>query len=237
MVNLVDAPTGPWEIGYEFEADGERFRWVLDGMPTRGALLRVADARLLNIPCYAIAQKLDLDEQRVPTQPFTMADLLPPPGEGRVLTLDSGPQWAGVTREFASLAGIPFDEAKRNPYSMANVLKVVLDHGLVLLGDLRQPPRMVCLPTLLGPGSSGYWDMWRSATRKSGPGPGMCGTRSPSSGSGKASQLTSGDCAPTRSPPTWIMTTVLACWPLWRWRSTSCACWRLPVRPSTKRWR
>jgi len=143
VVDLVDAPTGPWAIGYEFEASGDRFRWVLDGMPTRGALLRVADAQRLNVPCYALAQKLDLDEHRVPRLPFTLADLLPPQGEGRVLTLDAGPQWAEVTREFTSLLGIPLDQAQRNSYSIADVLQVVLGRGLVLLGDLRQPPRMM----------------------------------------------------------------------------------------------
>jgi hypothetical protein len=40
--------------------------------------MRVADAGRLNVPSYAIVQKLDLNEQRVPRQPFTLADLLPP---------------------------------------------------------------------------------------------------------------------------------------------------------------
>src|SRR5258707_1979345 len=42
----------------------------------------------------------------LPRQPFTLADLLPPPGEARAVTLDAGPQWAGLTREFVALAGI-----------------------------------------------------------------------------------------------------------------------------------
>ena len=103
--------------------------------------MRVADARRLDVPCYITGQKLDLDDQRVPRQPFTLADLLPPAGEGRVLTLDSGPQWEGMTREFAMLAGIPLPQTQRNSYSLADVLHVVLGRGLVLLSDLRQPPR------------------------------------------------------------------------------------------------
>jgi hypothetical protein len=76
----------------------------------------------------------------------------------------------------------------------------------------------------------------RRPAGKSGPGLVMCGTRSPSSGSGKASQPTSGDCAPRRLAPAWIPTTVLRCWPPWRWRGTSWALRRLLVRSSAKRW-
>lgn len=95
VVDFVDAPTGPWAIGYEFDVGGERFRWVLDGMQSRGALMRVADAGRLDVPSYVIAQKLDRDEQLVPRQPFTLADLLPPPGEARAMTLDAGPSGRG----------------------------------------------------------------------------------------------------------------------------------------------
>ena len=142
VVDFVDAATGSWVIGYEFDVGGERFRWVLDGMPSRGALIRVADAGRLDVASYPIAQKLDLDEQRVPRKPFTLTDLLPPPGEARAVTLDAGPQWAGLTREFAALAGIEVEQTQRNSFSLADVLKVILSRGLVLLGDLREPPRM-----------------------------------------------------------------------------------------------
>lgn len=142
VVDFVEAATGPWAIGYEFDVDGERFQWVLDGTPLRGALMRVADAGRLDVPSYAIAQKLDLDEQRVPRQPFTLADLLPPPGEASALTLDAGPQWAELTREFAALAGIALERTQRNSFSLADVLHVVLSRSVVLLGDLREPPRM-----------------------------------------------------------------------------------------------
>jgi len=142
VVDFVDAATGPWAIGYEFDVDGERFRWVLDGPQSRGALMRAADAGRLDLPSYPIAQKLDLDEHRVPSQPFTLADLLPPPGEARAVTLDAGPQWAGLTREFAALAGIALEQTQRNGFSLADVLHVVLSRALVLLGDLREPPRM-----------------------------------------------------------------------------------------------
>jgi energy-coupling factor transporter ATP-binding protein EcfA2 len=142
VVDFIDEPAGPWTIAYEFEAGSERFRWVLDGMPSRGQLIRVADAQRLAVPSHGIAQKLDLDEQRVPKSPLALADLLPPPGEGRMLTLETGPQWAELAREFATLAGISFDQTQRRGSSLAEVLHVVLRRGLVLLGDLRQPPRM-----------------------------------------------------------------------------------------------
>jgi energy-coupling factor transporter ATP-binding protein EcfA2 len=142
VIDFVDAATGPWIVGYEFGVGEERFRWVLDGIPSRGALMRVADAGRLDVPAYAIVQKLDLDEQRVPRQPFALADLLPPPGEARALTLDAGPQWAGLTREFAALAGIALEQTQRSSFSLADVLHTVLGRGLVLLGDLREPPRV-----------------------------------------------------------------------------------------------
>jgi hypothetical protein len=143
VVDFADAPVEPWTISYEFQAGGERFRWVLEGMPSRGQILRVTDARRLGVPCHSIAQKLSLDEQRVPGKPLTLADLLPPPGEGRMLTLEAGSQWAELTREFAARADIPFDLTQRRGSSLAEVLQVVLSCGLVLLGDLREPPRFV----------------------------------------------------------------------------------------------
>ena len=142
VVDFVDAATGPWAIGYEFGGGGERFRWVLDGMQSRGSLMRVADAERLDVPNYPVAQKLDLDERCVPRQPFTLADLLPPPGEARALSLDTGPQWADLTREFAAMAGIALEQTQRSSFSLADVLHVILSRGLVLLGDLREPPRM-----------------------------------------------------------------------------------------------
>lgn len=143
VVDFVDTATRPWEMGYEFEADGERFRWVLDGMASRGSLMRVADAGRLDVPSYAIAQKLDLDERRVPRRPFSLAGLLlPPPGEARAVTLDTGNQWDGLTREFAALAGIALEQRQRNSFSLADVLQIILGRGLVLLSDLREPPRM-----------------------------------------------------------------------------------------------
>jgi Overcoming lysogenization defect protein-like, TOPRIM domain/AAA domain, putative AbiEii toxin, Type IV TA system len=141
VVDFVDAETRPWAIGYEFDVDGERFRWVLDGPQSRGALMRAADAGRLDIPGFPIARNLDLDGQRVPRHPFTLADLLPPPGEARVVTLDAGPQWAGLTREFAAQAGIVLEQTQRNSFSPADVLYAVLRRGLMLLGELREPPR------------------------------------------------------------------------------------------------
>jgi energy-coupling factor transporter ATP-binding protein EcfA2 len=141
VVEFADTPLGPWTVSYEFEAGGQKYRWMLDGGHARGALMRAADARRLNVPALSLAQKIAVDERRVPTQPLTLTDLLPPEGEARALTLEAGPQWAELTREFAALAGIPVDETQQQSYSLARVLQVVLSRGLVLLGDLRQPPR------------------------------------------------------------------------------------------------
>lgn len=142
FVEFADTPSGRWTVGFEFMADGQQYRWVLDGVPSRGAVLRAADAGRVDVPAYSLAMKLAVDERRVPAQPLTLADLLSPQGEARMLTLDASPQWAELTREFAALAGIPADQRQRqNSYSLANVLQVVLSRGLVLLGDLRQPPQ------------------------------------------------------------------------------------------------
>jgi hypothetical protein len=105
VVDFVDAPTGPWAISYEFDVGGERFQWVLDGPHSRGALMRKADAERMDLPNYPITRKLDLDERQVPRQSFTLADLLPEPGEARAITLDAGVQWDRLTREFTALAG------------------------------------------------------------------------------------------------------------------------------------
>ncbi|MGH3220868.1 MAG: AAA family ATPase [Streptosporangiaceae bacterium] len=141
VVDLADAAAGTWEMGFEFDVGGLRFTWVLEGTPSRGTLIRAADAGRLDVPGYAVGQKLDLDERRVPRQPFMMADLLPPAGEARLVTLDPGAQWAELTREFATLAGIPLGETQRRSSSLADVLHRVLGQGLALLGDLREPPR------------------------------------------------------------------------------------------------
>jgi hypothetical protein len=141
FVEFAEIPWGPWTVGYEFQVAGEQHRWVLDGAPSRGVVLHLGDAGRLDVPAHGIAQRLALDERRVPVQPFTLADLLPTRGEARALTLDAGNQWAELTREFAALAGIPVDQTQRQNYSLANVLLAVLRRGLMLLGDLRQPPR------------------------------------------------------------------------------------------------
>ena len=140
VANLVDVTTGQWTLGYEFDVNGEKFRWVLDGAPSAGAIVRESDARL-GVPNYTLAQKLDLDEERTPKKPFAFADLLPPTGEARILSLDGSPSPAREpVREWAALAGIPFVETQGRSYSLAWVLRALLARGLSLLGDLRQPP-------------------------------------------------------------------------------------------------
>lgn len=141
VVEFADTPSGPWTTGYEFEVGGQQYRWVLDGMPTRGAVMHATDVGRLDVAAYGLAQKLNLDERRVPTQPFTLADLLPARGEARTLSLDAGRQWAELTREFAVAANISADHAQRQGSSLATVLQTVLERGLMVLGDLREPPR------------------------------------------------------------------------------------------------
>jgi hypothetical protein len=104
--------------------------------------MRVADAGRAGIPTHSVAQNLDVDERRVPRRPFTLASLLPPPGEARSVTLDTGPQWDVLTREFVALAGIVSEQRQQNSFSFAGVLHVGLGRGLVLLSDLREPPRL-----------------------------------------------------------------------------------------------
>ena len=40
----------------------------------------------------------------------------------------------------ASLAGIPLEATQGRSYTMVWVLRVLLERGLIMLGDLRQPP-------------------------------------------------------------------------------------------------
>jgi hypothetical protein len=141
VTDLVDATTGQWTLGYEFDANGEKFRWVIDGAPSAGAIVRVSEARP-GISSYALAQKLDLDENRVPKKPFAFSDVLPPIGEARIVSLDGGALPAREpVREWAALAGIPLAEAQGRSFSLAWVLRVLLTRGLNLLGDFRQPPK------------------------------------------------------------------------------------------------
>ncbi len=141
VAELVDATIGQWTLAYEFDADGERFRWVLDGAQmSAGAIVRVADANQ-STPNHMIGQRLDVDENRVPQKPFAFSDLLPPVGEARIVLADFGPlPTREPLREWAALAGIPLEETQGRSYTMVWVLRVLLERGLIMLGDLRQPP-------------------------------------------------------------------------------------------------
>lgn len=140
IAELTDGVAGMWSVIYEFDVTGQRFHWVIDGVSGRGRLVGITDAARSDLPAYPVTRKLDPDEHQVPRQPLTLGALLPQPGEATVLTLDPGQQPAELTREFARLAGMPLADADRTAYSLAHVLRVVLDRALVLLGDSRQPP-------------------------------------------------------------------------------------------------
>ena len=143
LADLVDEITGQWTLTYEFEAGGERYWWVLDGRPSPGVIVRAAPASAPGILTYHVDRKLDLDEKRVPRRPFALSDLLPPPGEGIELSVQSGPlPSTELVREFAACAGITIEQTQSRSFTFAQVVRVVLDRGLVLLGDLRQPPRV-----------------------------------------------------------------------------------------------
>lgn len=142
VVGLADAAAGIWEVRFEFDVGGQRFLWMIEGDRSRGAIVREADAGRSDVPGRPVGQALALDGQGVPEHAFTMADVLPPAGEARMLTLEHGTQWMELTREFAALAGIPLSETERRGFSLANALHAVLGRGLALLGDLREPPRL-----------------------------------------------------------------------------------------------
>jgi hypothetical protein len=129
------------EEAFLFLEGGERYWWVLDGHPSAGVIVRASDASAPGIPTYRVDRKLDLDEKRVPQRPFAPSDLLPPPGEGIELSIQSGPlSSTELVREFAVRAGVTIEQTQNRSFTFAQVVRVVLDRGLVLLGDLRQPP-------------------------------------------------------------------------------------------------
>lgn len=140
VTDLIDTTLGQWTLGYEFDVNGESFRWVLEGAPSAGSIVRVSDVRP-GVSNYGFAQKLDLDEDRAPKKPFAFADLLPLTGEARSLSLDgSANPVREPVRDWAALAGIPIAEMQGRSYSFAWVLRTLLARGLNLLGDFRQPP-------------------------------------------------------------------------------------------------
>jgi energy-coupling factor transporter ATP-binding protein EcfA2 len=140
--DLTDPVTGQWSLGYEFDVDGERFRLVLEASVSSGALLRTEDAHQ-SVPIHYVTQTLELDDNRVPRKPFLLSDLLPPAGEGRSFMIEPGSLPGEETiQAWASSAGIATDELQRRNYSMSWVLRVLLERGVSLLGDLRVPPQV-----------------------------------------------------------------------------------------------
>ena len=120
LAELTNPVTGQWSLAYEFEADEARFRWVIDGAVSAGALVRVDDADR-NVPVHPITRNLELDDNRVPARPFASADLLPPAGEGRILVVEIGSLSASEpVRAWGSLAGIVIDELQRRNYTMSS---------------------------------------------------------------------------------------------------------------------
>jgi len=140
-VELTDAMTGQWSLAYDFDSDGERFRWVIEGAASAGTLIRVDDADR-GVPVYFVTQGIELDDNRVPARSFSFADLLPPAGEGRVLLVEAGTlSGEEPVRAWGSMAGIAIDELQRRNYTVAWVLRVLFQRGVAFLGDLRLPPQ------------------------------------------------------------------------------------------------
>jgi len=142
VTDLADPATGQWRVGYEFEVDGERFRLALDSSSPADTIVHAEDANR-SVLVSSLVHGLALDEGRVPVSPFSLSDLLPPLGEGRTFVIESGSlATEDPIRAWASAAGIAADEAQRRDYGMPWVLRVLLEHGIVLLGDLRMPPQI-----------------------------------------------------------------------------------------------
>jgi ABC-type transport system involved in cytochrome c biogenesis ATPase subunit len=142
VIELVDESIGQWAVGYDFRFGGETFRWVIDGVMSAGAIVRVADLGRLGVSSYPLSDRMDLDDARVPRDPFTFAALVPPPGEARMLSLEAGPlSSTELVRQFAARAGVAMQLTQNRSFTITEVLRTVLGAGLVLFGDLRQPPR------------------------------------------------------------------------------------------------
>ncbi len=140
VADLGDASTGQWSLGYEFEANGDRFRWVLDGTPPAGAIVRCADVPS-TVQNYVLANCLELNDQKVPRSPFSLDRILPPPGEARTLRVEGRPLPAlEPVRAWAEQAAIPIDATQGRMYGPGWIFHVLFDRGLTMLGDLRQPP-------------------------------------------------------------------------------------------------
>jgi hypothetical protein len=141
LAELIDPTTGQWSAAYEFDVDGSRFRLVMDGSPSGGALIRADDAGQA-VPVHDLKQSLDPDEERVPARPFALQDVLPPTGEGRAFVVDGGSFSADrPMRAWGSAAGITTDELQRMKWNMSWVLRLLFERGVTFLGDLRLPPR------------------------------------------------------------------------------------------------
>ena len=139
VTELVDTVSGQWTLGYEFDFDGERFRWVMEGSPSQGSIVRAADARY-GIESELLGDTLGADGKRVSSKSFTLADLLPAPGKARHVLLEAQfVQTKEPFRERASLAGIPLESLQNRQCSLALVLRTILSRGLTVIGDLRHP--------------------------------------------------------------------------------------------------
>jgi AAA domain, putative AbiEii toxin, Type IV TA system len=142
VAELTDPATAQWSLGYEFDVDGERFRLILEASSSSGALVHAEDA-LRSVPIFFFTDALEPDENRVPAKPFSLSDILPPVGEGRAFIIEPGlVEGEEPIRAWAAAAGVPTDELQRRNYSMSWVLRVLLERGVSLLGDLRMPPQV-----------------------------------------------------------------------------------------------
>lgn len=142
VADLVDEASGQWETGYEFDVDGDRLRWVLEGVPSTGAIVHVADVSRMDLATHSVRQKLEpIGDDLVPQTSLAFRDLLPGRGEARTLSLHPVQPVTDPFRLFAAAADVAIDSGQRTSYSLAYVLRIVLERGLALLGDLREPPR------------------------------------------------------------------------------------------------
>jgi hypothetical protein len=64
VADLMDETLAQSSMGYEFQFNGEMFRWVIDGALSPSAIRRVGDPGKFGAPTYCLTQHMELDEQR-----------------------------------------------------------------------------------------------------------------------------------------------------------------------------
>ena len=140
----------PWDVAYEFSHEGEAYRWVLAGAPTWGGIVRagklavgvaanVQSERLL--PCLFGAGVTMTSPPNLPSPlpPFEFRAICPASETLMPLLVQTGTTTFTTEQEayrrFTRLAEIPVWPAANRAYTPSRVLRIVVDEGLVILGE------------------------------------------------------------------------------------------------------